>query len=140
MLADKAKFDAVEKALTDSGFFSSFEKQNGKLAGRMMIDVIELPEEFADKVVLKDGDIVFRGTFDISDCELGVAVNPAKKEIASGLWVKKQTEKNETIPDNWKDLFIRTITSHVGEDGSFKVPMFTFIGKKGDITIVPSSK
>ena len=45
MLVDKEKFYFVENTLVKNGTIDRFESDNGKITGRMMITLTEIPEE-----------------------------------------------------------------------------------------------
>ena len=45
MLFDRGKFDRVEAILSQKGKIAEFENQNGKIKGRMMIDIVKPPSK-----------------------------------------------------------------------------------------------
>ncbi|MCD8161629.1 MAG: hypothetical protein LUE61_10810 [Clostridiales bacterium] len=70
MLADAEQFDVVERMLRENGSIEKFEKESGKILGRMMITRGEVPDDL--DIVVPAGSHVFIGTFDFYDCSLGL--------------------------------------------------------------------
>ena len=44
MLRDEKAFDIVEKTLIENGKMADFEKEYGKIKGRMMVTLVDIPE------------------------------------------------------------------------------------------------
>ena len=45
MLADKEMFNMIEGILRDNGSIARFESENGSIQGRVMITMVDIPEE-----------------------------------------------------------------------------------------------
>ena len=86
MLSNPGLFETVETVCHERGTVERFEKENGKVKGRMMIDAVELP----DGVELNpniDGKITaFEASFDFMDSRVGFAFCVPKMQAASAFW------------------------------------------------------
>ncbi|MBP5273810.1 MAG: hypothetical protein ILO36_02605 [Abditibacteriota bacterium] len=137
MLTDPEMFETVENALRENGQIERFEKENGKIKGRMMITLAEIPEGIEVK---PDGDKVpraFEASFDFYDSVIGIAMYTAERKAASGLWVTPQKEGAEKPSKDWMIFFIQTLVKHLGEDGTWGVPIYSFVNDTCDMTVVP---
>lgn len=141
MLFDEKLFQVVETECEKRGVIKDFEKTNGKIKGRMMITVIEIPEGIViNKVDQKESPVAFGCSFDFYDCSLGIALYPRTMKIASGVWVTPQIPNAEPPAKEWIDFFIQVLCESIDEDGSFGYPMYTFISDVGDFTCIPSKQ
>lgn len=136
MLRDPEMFDVVENILTENGTIDNFEKENGKIKGRMMITLTEIPEELG--IQGGEGIHAFDCSFDFYEASIGLAINTATRELAGGLWVTPQVEGADAPDETWVEFFIKTLVENIDEDGSFGVPMYTFTTDEADFTVVPS--
>ena len=139
MLANPELFQTVEKVLNEQGIIQRFEAENGKIIGKMMITLGEVPENLKAEVEVDDGDFAFIGTFDFYDSEIGLVLNTATKQVKCGLWVTEQKEDAEAPSEDWVHFFIETLVKNIHEDGSFGYPLYTFCSSTGDFTVVPES-
>ncbi len=138
MLVNTKQFAVVEKALTDNGALERFEKENGKIKGRMMITVIDIPEEIPVTVKGKNFPVGFDCSFDFYDSSIGLALYTDTKEAASGFWVTQQVQGAEQPSQEWIEFFIKTLIENIEEDGSFGYPMYSFLTDESDLTVVPT--
>ena len=139
MLADSELFEVVENCLKEKGIIERFENENGKIIGRMMITLGNVPDNLKNEVRINDGDYVFIGTFDFYDASVGMVLNPKTMKVNSGLWITEQIENAEPPSKEWCDFFIETLEENIHEDGSFGYPLYTFCSSTGDFTVVPES-
>ena len=138
MLANEEQFALVEKMLTDNGTIDKFERESGKIKGRMMITVVDIPEELDIKSENKNMLFGFDCSFDFYDCSIGIALHTDTKEVAGGLWITPQVEDAEPPAREWIEFFIKTLMQSIAEDGSFGCPIYSFLTNEGDLTIVPA--
>lgn len=136
MLFDQEKFSLVESIVTENGTIARFEKENGKVKGRMMIDLIEPPEDLG--VDIPSGSYCFSASFDFYDSTIAMVFNPVTRTVGSGLWVTPQIENADPPEQEWVEFFIQTLVDNIGSDGSFGIPMYTFISDSADSTVVPT--
>ena len=136
MLADTELFALMEEILRKNGTIHKFEQNCGAVKGRMMITLTDLPEELSAK---NSGHslFAFECTFDFYDTALCLALYTDTMQVASGIWATPQTADAETPSYEWSAFFVETLTNHIAADGSFGVPMYTFISDSGDFTVVP---
>ena len=59
-------------------------------------------------------------------------------KILSPLWVTEQTENAEQPDKVWIKFFLTTLAENISDDGSFGVPMYTFLNDNSDFTVVPT--
>ena len=85
-------FDKVEEILKSNGRISEFEKEYGKIKGRMMITVGEIPDELGVTIEGDKKPTAFEASFDFYDSIIGVALYTDTKEAATGLWVTPQKQ------------------------------------------------
>ena len=97
MLADKQRFHVFEKELEKKGFLDKLQKENGPIRGRMMIDLVDLPEDLTFHFQEGRKVLAFEGTFDIYDMALGIALYTDPLEAASGLWMTPQTDAENPV-------------------------------------------
>ena len=137
MLADKELFDYVESELKARGIIDDFEKENGKIKGRMMITQIEFPEELEIEVPEGVRPLAFQGSFDFYDCAIGIGIDWNTLEAFTQLWVTPQIEGANKPDEHWIRFFLKTLIENFKEDGSYGVPMYSFMTRTSDFTVVP---
>ena len=138
MLADEKIFAELESVLKDKGVIERFEKENGKIIGRMMIIPGDVPEDLKGQVNLGDDDTVFIGTFDFYDCSVGMAINTKTMQAKSGLWITEHSKSAEPPSEEWCEFFIETVVKYIRPDRSYAHPLYTFCSESADFTVVPT--
>ena len=138
MLADKELFDRIETVLSEQGIIKQFEEEKGKIIGRMMIVLGDVPENLKSDIVLDDQDTVFIGTFDFYDSSVGMVLNTSTMKVKSGLWITPEHPDAEPPTREWCDFFVETVAKYIERDGSYGVPMYTFCSETADFTVVPT--
>ena len=138
MITDINLFNEVEKTLLDNGKLRAFENENGEVRGRMMITTSTIPEEIAGEIVCSDDITAFTASLDFYDMTMSVAVCTKTKKIVSGIWVTSQKENAEQPSTEWVSFFLEKVVEAIDEDGSFGVPIYSFITDTSDMTVVPS--
>ncbi len=139
MLANEKLFASLEESLTQSGSIARFEAENGPILGRMMVVRAAVPEGIAVKQIAGKTPVVFEASFDFYDALLGLAIYTDTKEAATGVWVTPQTEGAEAPAHEWVEFFIEKLLESIREDGSFGVPIFSFVTDTCDMTVVPTA-
>ena len=137
MLANQELFDTVEAILRNNGTIARFEEECGAIKGRMMILQTEIPAGIAVQKHRSNSPTAFEASFDFYDSTVGIAIDATDKEPATGVWVTPQKDGAEPPDDEWVEFFIRTLISNIAEDGSFSVPIYSFVNDKYDMTVVP---
>ena len=137
MLKDKETMENVEKILKKNGAWDVFEKGYGPVLGRMIITHAEVPEGI--EVREQEGRVpqIFEASFDFYDVSIGLAMYTDTKELASELWVTPQKEDAETPAQEWIEFFIQKLLESIEEDGSYGIPICSFVNDTCDMTIVP---
>ena len=74
MLKAKRMFDIVEETLKNNGELSEFEKEYGKIKGRMMITIGEIPDELGVTIEGDKKPTAFEASFDFYDSIIGFAL------------------------------------------------------------------
>jgi hypothetical protein len=137
MLFDQKKFDIVESFLAQNGTLVKFERESGEIKGRMMIDLIDPPDEL--NIQIPKGSYYFGASFDFYDSSIGLVFDPKRKTAGSGLWVTSQKDGAEPPQQEWIQFFVKTLVDNISPDGSFSIPMYTFISDYADLTVVPTN-
>ena len=140
MLSNPELFKAVETGLTSMGTIKAFEDENGPILGRIMIDTTDIPKEVAIKRADRENLTAFEATFDFCNVALGVVVDTKKKTLESSVWGRYQVPGAQRPSDDWVKFFIRTLFEQIGEDGSYGVPMYSFVNDTADFTAVPTAQ
>ena len=136
MLADKEQFEVIENELRENSTIERFEKEQGKIKGRMMITFGEAPDVVTyDKT--EEGVYPFIGSFDFYDMEIGILLKTKPIEVRSGVWFTPQIDGAEEPTHEWIEFFIKTLANNIHEDGSFGIPICSFVADTGDFTVVP---
>lgn len=138
MLIDRELFDTLTDSLMTEGVIQKFENEHGKIVGKMMITLGELPEELGIEFDSTRKVYIFNGTFDFYDVIIGVALYLEPLEFASSIWVTPQTDEAIPPSDEWVRYFIRILTSHIEKDGRFGIPMYTYISEDAEFTVIPT--
>lgn len=137
MLADAQQFDVVEKMLHENGSIEKFEKESGKILGRMMTTLGEVPDDLG--IAVPEGSYVFICTFDFYDCSLGLVLNTATKKSEGGIWITPQTDNDPEPPaEDWVEFFVETLLKGIDEDGGFGTPIYSLVNDSADLTVVPT--
>lgn len=137
MLIDKVMFDTLEKELIKNGRLASFETKYGKIKGRMMITRTQIPDEFDIKLIPGKMPQAFEASFDFYDTTVGLALYTDTKEIATDIWLTPQKNGAEPPTKEWIGFFIQKLVESFEEDGSYGMPIYSFVNDISDMTIVP---
>ena len=70
---------------------------------------------------------------------LGIVVDTNKKTLESSVWGKYQVPGAQHPSEEWVKFFIRTLFEHIGDDGSYGFPMYSFVNNTADFTAVPTA-
>ncbi len=138
MLIDKKMFDVVEEMLTENGTIEEFEKENGKIKGRMMITKAEIPENYKIKKIEGKTPVAFEASFDFCNATLGVALYTDTKELACSIWFTPQKDGAKEPAREWVEFFIEKLISSINDDGFYSYPIYSFVNDTCDITIIPT--
>ena len=139
MLKNPALFKNVETGLKAMGTIQAFEDAHGKILGRAMITLTDIPESIEVRRADRENLCAFEMTFDFCNVALGVAVDPKRKTLESSVWGRYQTPGAEKPAQEWVKFFLQTLFEHIAEDGSFCVPMCSFVNNTSDFTAVPTA-
>ena len=133
MLKNKEDFDRVEKELTEEGTIKEFTDLNGKIEGRMMISVGEPPEDLELDLPPDVEPLIYIGSFDFMNAEIGIAMNKETFMPESGVWITPQ-EDDAVIPsDEWLDLFIEILVENQKRNGEIPKTIFVFFSQNDDL-------
>ena len=138
MLHDEAAFAKVERLLEENGAFDRAEPPNGEVWARMMISLCEIPGDIEVEPGVETH--AFEATFDFCDVAVGIALDPVRREAKSGIWLTPQREDAVPPDEGWIELFIQKLLTNIAPDGSYGVPICTFLVDEGDITVVPAGE
>lgn len=137
MLIDKEMFDAVETMLIRQGRIAAFEAENGKILGRMMITQADVPEDIDARFVDGKTPGAFEASFDFYDSTVGMALYTDTREAASGIWITPQKDGADPPAREWIEFFVEKLLESIEEDGSYGIPIYSFVNDTCDMTIVP---
>jgi len=139
MLSDPELFVTVETACRERGIIEKFETENGEeIKGRMMINVVNIPEDVFLYPSTGENLIAFEASFDFIDIRIGFVLCITKMEAASDFWFRGI--QNNNAPDNvWIDFFVKTLVESIEPDGSYGVPIYAFISDHASFSAVPST-
>ena len=137
MLVNRTMFDTVEAILRENGSIKRFENECGEIKGRMMITMTDIPEGIAVEERDSKAPVAFEASFDFYDSTVGLAIYTTDRQLATGLWVTPQEDGAEAPAEDWVEFFIKTLVTHIAEDGSFGVPIYSFVNDTCDMTVVP---
>ena len=139
MLNDPELFQNVENALRTMGTIKTFEDENGPILGRVMITRTEIPAGVNVPRTDRENLTAFEASFDFCNVALGIVVDTKKKTLESSVWGRYQTPGAERPSDEWVKFFIQTLFEHIADDGSFGIPMYSFVNNTADFTAVPTA-
>ena len=71
LLRDEKAFDIVEKTLIENGKMADFEKEYGKIKGRMMVTLVDIPENLEIQLTGDKLSYDFEASFDFYDDSVG---------------------------------------------------------------------
>ena len=137
MLINEELFERVEKSLSKNGTIERFEKENGKITGRMMITLTDVPENI-EIVKNTKSAYAFECSFDFYDVSLGIVLDVTELEVISPIWATEQIPDSEQPDSVWIEFFLKTLVKNISDDGSFGVPIYTFLNDNSDFTVVPT--
>lgn len=139
MLADPEMFERVEKRLLEDGTIKRFEEENGKILGRMMITLAEIPENIPVNRVGGKEPVAFEASFDFYETKVGLALYPVDKTVATGIWITEQSDGAEAPSEDWIEFFVKTLVNSIGDDGSYSYPIYSFVNNICDMTVIPTA-
>ena len=139
MLTNPEQFANVEAGLKAMGVIETFEAENGAILGRMMITTTDIPESIPVKREDRDNLVAFEASFDFCNVALGVVADPVRKTLESSVWGRYQTPGAERPSEEWVKFFLTTLFEHIASDGSYGIPMYSFVNNTSDFTAVPSA-
>ena len=137
MLVDPEQFASMEELLKKNGSIERFENEYGQIKGRMMITMAEIPDGFKITPHSDEVPIAFEASFDFFDSVVGLAMYTADRKLATDMWVTPQNDNADPPTEDWIEFFIKTLVDHLAEDGSFGVPIYSFVNDTCDMTVVP---
>lgn len=141
MLIDPSSFKRLEESLTEQGKIEKFEKESGKILGRVMITIGSIPDDIREDV-LRDNEeddlIIFNCSFDFYNSTLGIALYKKDLKLASRIWITEQEEGAEKPSQDWIEFFIRLLVEYVIESNDgFGYPIYAFVNNNSEMVIVP---
>ncbi|MDU1832242.1 hypothetical protein [Finegoldia magna] len=141
MLIDPSSFKRLEDSLIEQGKIEKFEKESGKILGRVMITIGSIPDDIKEDV-LRDNEeddlIIFNCSFDFYNSTLGIALYKKDFKLASRIWITEQEEGAEKPSQDWIEFFIRLLVEYVIESNDgFGYPIYAFINNDSEMVIVP---
>ena len=139
MLSNPELFKVVEDIIRSKESFGEWVRENGEITGRMMIEVVDFPEEIEIHLANDRVPVAFEASFDFYSASIGIAIFPDTKEFASGLWVHYQEEDAELPADTWVTFFLEKLFEAIHDDGSFGSPIYSLVNDTADITIIPEA-
>ena len=138
MLVDEEKFYFVENTLIKNGTIDRFENDNGKITGRMMITLTEVPKEILNFDLNEEQYYAFECSFDFYDASLGIVLNTKTLECLTGMWITPQTDNAVFPAKEWQEFFIETLVKYIDKDGIFSIPIYVFLNDNSDFAVVPT--
>lgn len=138
MLADEEKMNDLEKSLRRSGKIDKFESEYGRITGRMMITRTQIPDGIEVEQIPGKTPQAFEASFDFYDSAAGIAVYTDIKRAATGIWITPQSENACAPSGEWIEFFVDKLMQSINEDGSYGVPIYSFINDDSDMTVIPS--
>lgn len=137
MLIDKEMFQTVENELINNGRMGEFESEYGEILGRIMITKTNIPDNIEVKEISNNKPQAFEASFDFYDSTVGLALYTDKKVPATGIWITPQKPDAEPPAQEWIEFFVKKLLESIEEDGSYGVPIYSFVNDTCDMTIVP---
>lgn len=130
-------FNIVEQELKKNGTIEKFEKENGKITGRMMITSTDIPENM--EIDSNNESIwAFECSFDFYDVSVCLVIDMKNYKIFEPICFFEQIEGAEPPDNSWIEFFFDTLLSNISDDGSFGIPICTFLNDYSDFTVVPT--
>lgn len=141
MLIDPSSFKRLEESLIEQGKIEKFEKESGKILGRVMITIGSIHDDIKEDV-LRDNEeddlIIFNCSFDFYNSTLGIALYRKDLKLASRIWITEQEEGAEKPSQDWIEFFIRILVEYVIESNDgFGYPIYAFVNNESEMVIVP---
>ena len=142
MLIDFEKFNELEEILREKGELEKFERESGKILGRVMITIGEVPEELKCEV-LKDYNekdvYVFNCSFDFYNSYLGLVLEKQTLKPVSSIWITEQIKGSDVPSQEWVEFFVRILVEYVIEnEGGFGIPLYIFVNDESELVIDPT--
>ena len=140
MLIDPSSFKRLEDSLIEQGKIEKFEKESGKILGRVMVTIGSIPDDIKEDV-LRDNEeddlIIFNCSFDFYNSTLGIALYKKDFKLASRIWITEQEEGAEKPSQDWIEFFIRLLVEYVIESNDgFGYPIYAFVNNDSEMVIV----
>ena len=135
MLADKNLFSLIEYSLRENGSLPDFEKNNGKVKGRMMIRPVQIPDEIFNHIDTDREFYALEGSFDFFNASICAVLYRNPKEFDENMWFSLQNETAEDPTQEWIDYFLNTVWDAIPENGDFSMPVFSFVNEKNALTV-----
>ena len=139
MLKNPELFRNVEMGLKTMGTIQAFEDAHGKILGRAMITLTDIPESIEIRRADREQLSAFEMTFDFCNVALGIAVDTKRKTLESSVWGRYQAPGAQPPSEEWVKFFIRTLFENIGDDGAYGIPMYCFVNDTADFTAVPTA-
>lgn len=139
MLKNPELFKNVETGLRSTGTLQAFENEHGKILGRAMITLTDIPSAVEVSRTDRQSLTAFEITFDFCNVALGIAVDTNRKTLESSVWGRYQAPNAQKPSEEWVKFFIRTLFENIREDGKFGIPMYCFVNNTADFTAVPTA-
>ncbi len=106
----------------------------------MMIARAEIPQEIQIDTNDLNNAHAFNASFDFYNIVLGVAIRLPEKKFVSGVWITPQQKEADEVDEAWIEFFIQTLLENIESDGSYGVPMYSFLNDTESFTVVPTDK
>ena len=137
MLSNPELFKTVEDIIRTQDSFKEWVEKNGEITGRMMIDVVDLPEGIEIKHPREYEPVAFEASFDFYNVAVGIAIYTDTKDFATTLWAHYQVEEAELPDHTWVSFFLEKLIDAIHDDGSYGWPIYSMVNDTADITVVP---
>ena len=138
MLTDQKHFKKIEETLRENGTIERFEREHGPIRGKLLITEGDLPEDLDFDIDEDRRYAVFIGSYDFYDMEIGVVLYLDPIETAGPIWFTPQRQNAEEPSQEWIEYFIQTVVGSINTDGSYGIPICSFMADAGDFTVVPT--
>ena len=80
----------------------------------------------------------FECSFDFYDVSIGIVLDTKELKVLSPIWATEQIPNAEQPDRVWIDFFLKTLAENISDDGSFGVPIYTFLNDSSDFTVTPT--
>lgn len=146
MLKGADNFRKLEDQLEENGVIENFEKENGPILGRVMIDLGEIPNNLRSEVLKNHTEeeiYVFDCSFDFYDILIGMAIDKDTFEPVSKIWFTEQAENAEHPDEVWIKFFVEMLAENIlsvikaGE--GFGIPVCILVNDDSELVAVPSA-